>query len=293
MALQNTRRRKNQGWVPNYHGAWAMILVPPLLGLVIGGASWRHLPLLALWWTGYFFFFAASLWLRSRRKPRYLKATLTYGAITAVFGILTLIVAPYLLRWLPAFLPLVLIAAWAADHRKEREMASNISTIAAAGLMLPVVYHVSAANYAGQAEKFRCAVGAEGSGADSLLLWQGYARGWVCAHGFSTWVWVWIAAALVTAYFIGTALYVKTNIRKRGKPAWEWASRIYHALCLVAVCILAGLGAVRVLHALVWVMIIGRAIAVPRLRAHGKKITIRMIGLGELALSLLIAFTLL
>src|SRR5690625_1636315 len=48
------RRRRSPGWVPNQHGAWAMVIVPALAGVLLSGPSWRHVPLLGLWWVGYF-----------------------------------------------------------------------------------------------------------------------------------------------------------------------------------------------------------------------------------------------
>src|SRR5690625_4543294 len=48
------RRRRSPGWVPNQHGAWAMVIVPALSGVLLSGPSWRHVPLLGLWWVGYF-----------------------------------------------------------------------------------------------------------------------------------------------------------------------------------------------------------------------------------------------
>ncbi|MPV88001.1 hypothetical protein GB882_04925, partial [Georgenia ruanii] len=61
------RRRRRAGWVPDQHGAWAMIAVPALVGVALSGPAWVHVPLLGLWWVGYLAFFATGLWLRSYR----------------------------------------------------------------------------------------------------------------------------------------------------------------------------------------------------------------------------------
>ena len=34
------RRRGKRGWVPNYHGAWGMLVLPAVVGIVVGGWSW-------------------------------------------------------------------------------------------------------------------------------------------------------------------------------------------------------------------------------------------------------------
>ena len=84
-------RRRSAGWVPDQHGAWAMITIPVLMGVVIGGPHWRHLPLLVAWWVGYFFFHAASLWVKSRRKERYLPPMRVYGVATVIALTITLL----------------------------------------------------------------------------------------------------------------------------------------------------------------------------------------------------------
>jgi hypothetical protein len=66
-------------WVPNQHGAWAMLAGPLLVGILAGGAAWVHLPLTVLWFLGYFAFFAAARWLKSRRRRRYLGPVVVYA----------------------------------------------------------------------------------------------------------------------------------------------------------------------------------------------------------------------
>ena len=52
--------------MPNEHGAWAMLIVPFAVGALDAGPKLATLPLLFAWLAGYFAFFAAGLWLRSR-----------------------------------------------------------------------------------------------------------------------------------------------------------------------------------------------------------------------------------
>jgi len=42
------RATRGPGWVPNQHGAWAMLASPLLVGVVAGGFAWVHLALTAL-----------------------------------------------------------------------------------------------------------------------------------------------------------------------------------------------------------------------------------------------------
>jgi hypothetical protein len=91
-----------------------MITIPALSGVVLAGWEWVHLPLLLFWWVGYFAFQAGALWLKSRRRPRYLPPLRTYALIAAPFGLAVLLLRPQLALWAPLFAPLIAIAVWAA-----------------------------------------------------------------------------------------------------------------------------------------------------------------------------------
>ena len=124
-------RRGAQGWVPNQHGAWAMVLVPWLLGFATvvrdGGHPAPGLVLLACWLAGYFLFFAASQWLRSRFKPRYLPAVRAYAVVTAILGLGVLALRPSRSWrsgpcWCPGWVP-----CGDATSRRKRRASGNSS----------------------------------------------------------------------------------------------------------------------------------------------------------------------
>ena len=50
---QIRRQPGRKAWVPNQHGAWSMLVLPPIVGWVVGGFSWVNLLLLPAWWGGY------------------------------------------------------------------------------------------------------------------------------------------------------------------------------------------------------------------------------------------------
>ena len=97
----NTKQkaRRSQGWMPNQHGAWFMLFIPPLMGLILQ-PSWAAVPLFITWWAGYFTYFAITIWVKSRLRPKHLPPVLTYGAITALAGIAALITQWQLISWL-------------------------------------------------------------------------------------------------------------------------------------------------------------------------------------------------
>lgn len=266
------RRGRNSGWVPRYHGAWGMIIVPPLLGIIEGGARPPHVLLLATWWIGYFCFYAATLWFKSRFAQRFLRPVVTYGALTAVCGVATAVVAPYLWRWVPLFVPLVAVAGVEAWRRRERSVWSGFATVAAACLLLPVTWDVST----------------EG------------------AAGFVGTAAVWLHTALLFGYFGGTVLYVKTNIRQRGSSGYLAASIVWHAVWFgVAVATsgafgvagsadnLAGGGApISLWHVAVWVLLLIRAVTLPLAGRAGHPASVKAIGVGEIVTCVAVAGTL-
>ncbi|MDO5533495.1 MAG: YwiC-like family protein [Propionibacteriaceae bacterium] len=208
---RTTKKKKNPGWVPNQHGAWAMLVVPFVLGTTLrlrdGEPGWFLAPLFACWMLGYFAFNAASGWLKAPtpRRPPWVKPLAVYGAASVVFGLVALLLAGWgLLTWAPAFVPLILPALWLAAQRNERATVGGALTIAAASLMVPIARHPHMPDAVGP-----------GTGA------------------------TWLVTALVFAYFFGTVLYVKTNIRERGRPEWMIASVAYHAAWVAVAAALA------------------------------------------------------
>ena len=255
-------KRARPGWVPKYHGAWAMIIVPPILGVIEGGWQPVYVPLILTWWVGYFLFYAATMWLRSRMQRRYLQPVLVYGAATGVLGLATWAAAPYLWRWVPLFVPLVAAAAWAAWKRKDRSLGAGLDTTLAACVMLPVVWDASTG-------------GAAGLGANPHI---------------------WAQAALLFGYFAGTVFYVKTNIRERHSTGYLIGSWVWHiAWAAVAVALAVGVCGVHisVWHAVTWLVLVVRAVVVPMCGRRGHPLSVAAIGVGEIVFSVAIMVTLL
>ncbi len=184
------RRRRSPGWVPDQHGAWAMLAVPLLVGVVLGGPTRTHLILALTWFAGYFAFFAAGLWFKSRFKSKYLPPVRAYALIAGSLGVLLLVSAPHLMWWAPIFAPLLTVSLWLSYRRKERGLLNDVVTVVAACLMVAV---------------------AASAGSEAALGPL-----------------VWCAALVLFAYFVGTVLYVKTMIRERGSRAYLLASVGYH-----------------------------------------------------------------
>lgn len=192
------------GWVPNQHGAWAMLAGPLLVGVLASGPSWVHLPLAALWFLGYFAFFATGLWLKSGRKDRYRPPVLVYSAACLPLAVLVVALQPSLARWAPAFAPLLGVGLVLAARRRDRSLVSGLATTLAASLMTAVAYD---------------------------------------AGGGEDWHRAWVLTAIVATYYVGVLLYVKSLIRERRNPRYAAASVTYHvaaAAGLTYLCVAMG-----------------------------------------------------
>lgn len=172
-----------------------MLASPFLVGVVASSVRWVHLPLLLLWFVGYFAFFAAGLWLKSGRRARYLPPVRAYGLATLPPALVVLLLRPDLVVWAPLFAPLLLAGLWFAARRQDRSLPSGLATILAACLMTMVAFDA-------------------GDGTD--------------------WTRAWTLTAVLAAYFVGTLLYVKTMIRERDSRTYYRLSVGYHVVVAVA-----------------------------------------------------------
>lgn len=257
------RRTRSPGWLPDQHGAWAMISIPALSGVVLAGWDWIHLPLLLFWWAGYFAFQAGALWLKSRRKPRYLPPLRTYSLVAAAFGIVVALMKPALVLWAPVFAPLIAIAVWAAMTRRERTLLNDTATVLAAVLMVPVAFSAA-----------------------------------VPLHD-AAWPWVWTVTAVELAYFWGTIPHVKALIRERDNPAYHRFSAAYHAVGAVVVAVATGAGAFPTTPLAGWFLTavwVGLAVRAAWMPAHQRRtapLRPMVIGMTEVVFSLLVVVALL
>lgn len=248
------RRSRNLGWVPNQHGAWAMLIVPYLIGMITAVQHDRFrlyaLPLFAFWMLGYFCFNATSQWLKSRRAQRYRTPMLTYGVAAAMFGLLTwLLAGPELGWWLVPYGPVLGMSLALAAARKERELIGGLLTIAAAAMILLVVGHPDP----------RTAV----NDVASLQL-----------------------AAICFAYFGGTVWVVKTMIRERGKLGWVVASVLWHVAATAVVGVATGTGHLTWWWTIFFAATTIRAVILPaRWTMRGRMLRASRIGIIEICFS--------
>lgn len=239
------------GWVPNQHGAWAMLAVPFGFGVVlavrVGTAGWWLLPLFACWLLGYFAFHDASGWLKAtpRRRQRYVAPLLTYSGASAASGLFALAVAgPAMAWWALPYLPLLLPALWLASRRQERATVGGALTVAAACLMTLVVRFPDPRTLASSPD------------------WGGPA----------------LVAGGLFVYFFGTVLYVKTNIRERGHTGYFIASVGWHGAGALLTGALAASGWLAWWWPVFFGLTVVRSAWVPRLKWTPKRIGLLEVG---------------
>lgn len=260
-------------WVPNQHGAWAMLILPIAAGMFTGlvpSGSYRSaevwltfLGICVAWMTGYFCFFAFGLWFKARsaaRKKQYFTPMVTYGSTSAAGAVLALCLHPELIFWAIPFSVLVAIALWEIYLKRPRSLASGISTTVASALMYPVMVGVG------------------------------------CSHPDAASPCAISTTVVIALYFVGTIFYVKSIIREKGNQSFYRVSVVYHAIaCAVAVVatvplMLLGMQIVPSIAGLIVLFAsLARAITVPpKAQENPQQWTPKKAGLREIPLTLLL-----
>lgn len=256
------RKKGMNPWVPNQHGAWAMLITPAVVGTVVALGRWVEQPepagivvilaILVAWFFGYFSFFAFGLVAKARgpRKKEYARPLAVYGPLSLVGIAVALALQPQLGWWALFFAPLVAVAVWEALQRRPRSLASGVSTTIASALLLP-------------------ALDMAGSGVATPVDLPAT---------------TWMATLFLGVYFTGTIPFVKTMIRNRGSRPYFYGSVAFHVLALLVVPLVGAAGASTlavVLAMLTLLVALARAIAFPMLAARGRSFTPKFIGMSE------------
>jgi hypothetical protein len=187
------RGRTARQYIPPQHGAWAMLLVPYLAGVLAMGVRWPDLPLLGAWLAGYLLSCFLLQAIKSRRPQRYRSPLSWYSTVTAVLALLVGLACPRVLLFAPAYAALLAVNAWHAYRRRERALLNDLASVLQSCLMVFVV---------------------------------GAVAGQPPAQALTPFL-------IVLLYFIGTVLYVKTMIRERASRAYRHASVGYPVVALL------------------------------------------------------------
>ncbi|MCU7729092.1 YwiC-like family protein [Actinoplanes sp. KI2] len=198
------RRRAVRQFVPPQHGAWAMLLLPYLAGVLAAGFRWPDLPLLGAWLSGYLLSYFALQAVKTRRPQRFREPLFWYAPITAALSLAVVVARPRVLLFAPVFAVLLAVNAWYAARRRDRALVNDLALVVQSCLMVFVV---------------------------AVVAGQPPGR-------------VLTPFLVVLLYFAGTVLYVKTMIRERGSRAYRRASMAFHLFALVVAAALGPVPAV-------------------------------------------------
>ncbi|RSK27256.1 hypothetical protein EJF36_10390 [Bacillus sp. HMF5848] len=184
--------------LPKQHGAWAMLIIPYILGIVFGAFSWLHVPLFIGWLALYLGTYPLLMVFKGKKIEYYLKWVYIY-MIPAVI----LIIIVLFFKWKLVFLgmimtPLFIINVYFATRNKERALLNDFSAIATFGI------GGLASHYVGT----------------NILF-----------HNLAIEVWI-----LSTLFFVGSTFYVKTMIREKRSKTYKWISWLYHFI-LTFICL--------------------------------------------------------
>ncbi|WP_171716985.1 YwiC-like family protein [Paenibacillus phytohabitans] len=182
-------------YIPNQHGAWAMLVLPFLFGVAASRGQLIHIPLFVCWLLIYLFSFPLLQGVKTRRFKRYAQPLKLYGILLLPLIIYLVAAEPVLLWFVLPLVPLFAVNLYYARTKNERALLNDISAIVAFCLIIYPVFYV----------------GQGGS-------WQTVTELFV----------------LAVLYFTGTALYVKTVIRERNNIRFYYGSVLYHLLVAAA-----------------------------------------------------------
>jgi hypothetical protein len=133
------RRRTVRQFVPPQHGAWAMLLLPYLAGLLVSGFAWPAAPLLGAWVGGYLLSYYLLQAIKTGRFTRFRPQILLYAPITVALAVPVVVTRPAVLWFAPAYAVLLAVNAWFAWRRRERALLNDLASVVQGCLMVPVV----------------------------------------------------------------------------------------------------------------------------------------------------------
>ena len=185
-------------WIPRQHGAWAMLLLPVLLGVAASALSPWQLVVAVTALAAYLASVTAQTWTRSRRPPAYLLPIAVYGTVAVVLGLILLLAFPPLALAAVVVVPTGVVVFRGAQPGTRRDLANSLAQVAQALVLVPVTAWVSGTWDPERVIAYTC---------------------------------------VAAGYQLGTVLVVRSVLRERGNDAFAALSVGFHLL-LVALAAL-------------------------------------------------------
>jgi asparagine N-glycosylation enzyme membrane subunit Stt3 len=181
-------------WIPRQHGAWAMLLLPVLLGVAASAPDPWQLVVAATALAAYLASVTAQTWSRGRRPPAYRVPLVVYGTVAVVLGVILLVAFPQLALAAVVVVPTGIIVFRGAQPGTRRDLANSLAQVAQALVLVPVTAWVSGAWDPARVIAYTC---------------------------------------VAAGYQVGTVLVVRSVLRERGNDAFAALSVAFHVLLVV------------------------------------------------------------
>jgi hypothetical protein len=182
-------------WIPRQHGAWAMLLLPVLLGVAASAASGWQIAVGGAALAAYLASATVQTWSRSRRPPAYRTPILVYTGITAVLGVLLLVAFPPLVLCGLVVVPLGILVFRGAQPGTRRDLVNSVAQVLQALVLVPATAFVSGV----------------------------FVPETVIAY-----------TAVAAGYQLGTVLVVRSVLRERGNQGFRMLSTGFHVGLMIA-----------------------------------------------------------
>lgn len=130
-------------WIPRQHGAWAMLLLPVLLGVAASRPDPWQLAVGGVALAAYLASATAQTWSRTRRPREYHLPILVYGSLAAGLGALLLVAFPPLALAGVVVVPTAALVFRGAQPGTRRDLANSLAQVAQSLVLVPVTAWVS------------------------------------------------------------------------------------------------------------------------------------------------------
>ncbi|EEM03270.1 hypothetical protein bmyco0003_44410 [Bacillus pseudomycoides] len=186
--------------IPKQHGAWGMLLIPFILGVLIGKGTWYHIPLFFAWLFVYLATYPLLMYVKQPRKKYYLYYFFLYFSVACVFAIVALIYEWRILLFSIVMLPCFFINIYYSRQKNERALLNDIFAIILFCIGGIISYYFTMKTV----DEKACVI-----------------------------------VVISFLYFMGSTFYVKSMIREKKNPTYRLVSWGYHSLLVIITLIVS------------------------------------------------------
>ncbi|MDA2101814.1 YwiC-like family protein [Bacillus cereus] len=186
--------------IPKQYGAWGMLLIPFVLGILTGKWTWYHIPLFLAWFFVYLATYPLLMYVKQPRKKYYLYYFFLYFGEACICTAIALSYEWRIVYFSIIMLPFFCINIYFSSKKNERALLNDVCAILLFCIGGIISYYFTMKTV------------------DKNIL---------------------IIATITFLYFIGSTFYVKTMIREKKNPTYRILSWWYHLLLVIVTLILS------------------------------------------------------